>query len=148
MAHENSITIRKNGRWFNISTVFDGKQVSREEAVRRFNRTGSNIGGPFENQKIAVRSAKARSDSFGKNVTRRRSEAGFDAAAGNERLGVVGKATNRLVEAVGPKETRRDVRHARKAVKQGFDPARAGPAIPVTEKPRKKRGGLREVFVE
>lgn len=64
MAHEKSISIEIDGQHFNIPTVIRGKQVSDEEAVREFRRTGKNIGGPFKTQDEAVKRAKERSDSF------------------------------------------------------------------------------------
>ncbi len=65
----------------------------------------------------------------------------FDTAAGNEKLGVIGKASNRAVEGLagvmGEPGLARVIRHGRKAAKKGFDPARAGRRLKVKEMPRR-----------
>lgn len=60
----------------------------------------------------------------------------FEAAAHNERLGMVGKGVNLGYEALSGEESGRLIRHARKATKRGFDPARSSP-IYVKEMPRR-----------
>lgn len=64
MAHERSITVGTEKGFFNIVTVIRGKRVSDREAFAEFERTGANIGGPFDSVEEAVKAAKKRSDEF------------------------------------------------------------------------------------
>lgn len=67
MAHENSISESDGkGGFVNLSTVINGKNVSRDEAIR-LHRVGKNppLGGrTFKTIPEAVKRAKQRSDEF------------------------------------------------------------------------------------
>ena len=67
MAHEKSITIKGKGTGFvNIPTVYKGRTLSKEEAVRKFD-DGSikRLGGKtFSSMKAADTAAKIRSRKF------------------------------------------------------------------------------------
>ena len=65
MAHERTITIDIDGKFFNIVTVFNGVQVSNEEAIRRFKKTFNPKRTPsFDTLDEAVSAAAARSRAF------------------------------------------------------------------------------------
>ncbi len=67
MAHEESITIDMDGKFFNIPTVHKGKKVSHQTAIRLF-REGKirALGKPsgFKDRDTAISAAVARSENF------------------------------------------------------------------------------------
>ncbi|HDY68902.1 MAG TPA: hypothetical protein ENH85_14065 [Candidatus Scalindua sp.] len=64
-ATEKTITIEQDGRFLNIPTIINGKQVSQQEAIEHANRTGENVGA-FNTQQEAVNAARRRSQEIGK----------------------------------------------------------------------------------
>lgn len=77
MAHENSITVKRKGRFFNISTVVGGKSVGERAATKMF-RAGKlkPLGGltgakGFATEQSAVARARGRSKQFGRQKGRR-----------------------------------------------------------------------------
>ena len=66
MSHERSITVQADGRWVNLKTVFNKKQLSGEQVMKMF-REGrlKPLGGKtFGSMREAVNAAKKRSSSF------------------------------------------------------------------------------------
>ena len=66
MAHERSITVKVDGKWVNIPSVFQGKVITEHRAVQLFKQGKlPKLGGKsFSTLKEAVEAARKRSKSF------------------------------------------------------------------------------------
>ena len=64
MSHEVSVTVEVDGRWINLASVVDGKNIGQAEAVRRFKAGKQNaLGGrSFSSAKSAADAAHWRSN--------------------------------------------------------------------------------------
>ena len=86
MAHEKSITIQRgDGKWVNIPTVVNGRDIGRSEAETLYkNGNLRALQGPFDTVANAVAAAVLRSSIAGENPARLRSK--------TKRRGLLGEA--------------------------------------------------------
>ena len=61
---EKTITIGQDNKFFNIPTIINGKEISKEKAIKHFQETGENVG-RFNTLDEAISSAKRRSERIG-----------------------------------------------------------------------------------
>jgi hypothetical protein len=65
VAHEISITTQRNGKWYNIPSVIDGKQIEPYEAEQLFKKHRIKpLQGPFDTILQAEDAAKRRSQEY------------------------------------------------------------------------------------
>ncbi len=63
MAHEQSITLQHQGKWYNIPSVVEGEVVPQDAALN-YAQKNKRMGKGFKDVSTAVKAAKKRSKSF------------------------------------------------------------------------------------